>query len=178
MIWIPFIVPEYILKVHTKHPEYVHILSSHVFLPHIKCFPHTKIRECFYLDELRVMMEFLLPLTERGKLCLPIVDMGHTKLTDRKMIWFVNIWVRNNPKGPKRNIEIKCNQSMIHYLKLVSAIFYQIIIFSPNDNSSKTMKMFFISSKKLFSFSRYSNFCSFFPSFPHFPDSKGQMEVE
>ena len=42
----------------------------------------------------------------------------------------------------------------------------------------KLWKMFFISSKKLFSFSRYSSFCSFFPSFPHFPDSKGQMEVE
>ena len=38
--------------------------------------------------------------------------------------------------------------------------------------------MFFISSKKLFSFSRYSNFCIFFPFFPHFPDTKGQMEVE
>ena len=39
-------------------------------------------------------------------------------------------------------------------------------------------KMFFISSKKLFSFSRYSDFCIFSSSFPHFPDSKGQMEVE
>ena len=38
--------------------------------------------------------------------------------------------------------------------------------------------MFFISSKKLFSFLRYSNFCNFFPSFPQFPDSKGQMEVK
>ena len=36
----------------------------------------------------------------------------------------------------------------------------------------------FISSKKLFSFSRYSNFCNFLSSFPLFPDSKGQMEVE
>ena len=33
--------------------------------------------------------------------------------------------------------------------------------------------MFFTSSKKLFSFLRYSNFCNFFPSFPHFPDSNG-----
>ena len=33
--------------------------------------------------------------------------------------------------------------------------------------------MFFISSKKLFSFSRYSIFCNFSPSFPHFPDCKG-----
>ena len=42
----------------------------------------------------------------------------------------------------------------------------------------KLWKMFFISSKKLFSFSRYSHFRNFSPSFPHFPDSEGQMEVE
>ena len=55
--------------------------------------------------------------------------------------------------------------------------FLSNFIFSPNDSPSKTMKNV-ISSKKLFSFSRYSNFCKFFPSFPRFPDSKGQMEVE
>ena len=38
--------------------------------------------------------------------------------------------------------------------------------------------MFFISLKKCFSFSRYSNFCNFSPSFPQFPDLEGQMEVE
>ena len=32
---------------------------------------------------------------------------------------------------------------------------------------------FFISSKKLLFFSRYSNFCNFFHSFSHFPDTKG-----
>ena len=38
--------------------------------------------------------------------------------------------------------------------------------FSPNDSPSKTKRCFFISSKKLFPFSRYSNFCiSVFPSF-------------
>ena len=42
----------------------------------------------------------------------------------------------------------------------------------------KIRKMLFISSKKLFSFSRYSNFRNFFPSFLCFPDSQGQMEVE
>ena len=63
-------------------------------------------------------------------------------------------------------------------LKFVSAIFFETFIFSPNDSASKTIKMSFISSKKLFSFLRYSNFCNFFPSFPHFPDLKGQMEVE
>ena len=42
----------------------------------------------------------------------------------------------------------------------------------------KLWKIFFISSKKLFLFSRYSNVCNFFHSFPHFPDPKGQVEVE
>ena len=50
--------------------------------------------------------------------------------------------------------------------------------FSPNDSPSKTVKMFFISSKKLFRFSRYSNICIFRSSFPLFPDSKGQTEME
>ena len=63
-------------------------------------------------------------------------------------------------------------------LNLVSTIFHQIFSFSTNDSPSKTEKMFFISSKKLFSFSRYPNICNFSPSFPHFPDSKRQMEVE
>ena len=42
----------------------------------------------------------------------------------------------------------------------------------------KLQKMLFISSRKLFSFSRYSNVCNFFPSCPHIPDSKEQMEME
>ena len=50
---------------------------------------------------------------------------------------------------------------LILFVKLVSAIFWQIFIFSPNDSPLKTMKNVFISSKKLFSFSRYSTFCNF-----------------
>ena len=46
-------------------------------------------------------------------------------------------------------------------LKLVSTIFYQIFIFSPNDSPLKTVKNVFISSKKVFSLSRYSKFCDF-----------------
>ena len=41
-----------------------------------------------------------------------------------------------------------------------------------------TVKNVFNLSKKLFSFSRYSDFCIFSSSFPRFSDSKGQMEVE
>ena len=55
------------------------------------------------------------------------------------------------------------------YLKLLSAIFYQNFIFHQIIALKKLWKMFFISSKKLFSFSRYSNFCIFiFPSTPFF----------
>ena len=51
-------------------------------------------------------------------------------------------------------------------LKLVSAIFYQIFISHQMIALQKLWKMLFISSKKLFLFSRYSDFCiSVFPSF-------------
>ena len=52
------------------------------------------------------------------------------------------------------------------YLKLASAIFYQIFIYLQMIVLQKIWKMSFISSKKLFSFSRYLSFCIFvFPSF-------------
>ena len=53
-------------------------------------------------------------------------------------------------------------------LKLASAIFYHIFIFHQMKNVEKwkLWKMFFISSKKLFSFLRYSNYV--FPSSPLF----------
>ena len=51
-------------------------------------------------------------------------------------------------------------------LKLVSAIFYQIFNFNQKIALQKLWKMFFISSKKFFLFSRYSNFSiSVFPCF-------------
>ena len=51
-------------------------------------------------------------------------------------------------------------------LKLVSAIFYQVFIFHHMIALQKLWKMFFISSKKHFSFLRYLNFCIFvFPLF-------------
>ena len=51
-------------------------------------------------------------------------------------------------------------------LKLVCAIFSQIFVFNQMIAYQKIWKMFFISSKKLFWLSRYSNFCiSVFSSF-------------
>ena len=52
------------------------------------------------------------------------------------------------------------------FLKLVSAIFIKFLFFHQMITIQKLWKMLFISSKKLFSFSRYSNFCiSVLPSF-------------
>ena len=53
-----------------------------------------------------------------------------------------------------------------HNLKLVSTIFIKFLFFHQKIALQKLWKMLFISSKKLFSFSRYSIFCiSVFPSF-------------
>ena len=53
-------------------------------------------------------------------------------------------------------------------LKLASTIFYKIFISHQMIALQKLWEMFFISSKMLFSFRRYSNFCiSVFPSFSH-----------
>ena len=64
-------------------------------------------------------------------------------------------------------------------LKLVSAIFYQIFISHQMKALQKLQKMLFILSKKLFSFSRYSNFCiSIFPSFsPSQPLFRGWLKI-
>ena len=49
----------------------------------------------------------------------------------------VSFTIRDFIKGSIKLLNHKC------YLKLVSAIFYQIFIFSPNDSPSKTMKNVF-----------------------------------
>ena len=60
--------------------------------------------------------------------------------------------------------------------QLVSTIFYfctlLLIAFQ------KLWKMLFISSKKLFSFWKYSNFCNILSPFPRFADAKGQLKLE
>ena len=63
-------------------------------------------------------------------------------------------------------VDIFQKESIDYHLKLLSAIFYQICIFHRMVALQKLRKMFFISSKTLFTFSRYSNFCiSVFPFF-------------
>ena len=65
-----------------------------------------------------------------------------------------------------------------NFLKLVSAIFYKMFIFSPNDSLSKTEKCFSFHLKNSFRSRDIQFLVIFFPSFPHFPDSKGKMETE
>ena len=74
---------------------------------------------------------------------------------------------------PKTTSCKACNK----FKALCLLFFITFLFFHQMITLQKLWKMFFISSKKLFSFSRYLNFY-FFPSFPNFPDSKGQMEVE
>ena len=54
-------------------------------------------------------------------------------------------------------------QYLLKDIKLVSAIFNQIFIFSPNGSPLKTIKNAFYFIEKFFLFLRYLNFCNFFP---------------
>ena len=73
-----------------------------------------------------------------------------------------HLWMSASDKATLKKIFGGSNPS----LKLVSVIFYQIFIFHQMIALQKLQKILFISSKKLFSFSRYSNCCiSISPSF-------------
>ena len=69
-----------------------------------------------------------------------------------------------------------CVISSGYSLKFVSAISYQIFIFSPNDSPSYE-KYFLFHLKSSFRSQNIQIFVVLFTSFPHFPDSVGQMEV-
>ena len=91
------------------------------------------------------------------------LSKAHWKLKQSKSKLRMHV---NNPaniyliKANNRNTKKRCE--ICSKLKLASAIFYQMKALQ------KLWKMFFISSEKLFSFSRYSNFGrpSFFPCQP------------
>ena len=86
--------------------------------------------------------------------CLPL--SRNPKIIDCFFILSLNLRLNAHLFNSQYCTSLKIN--MLICLKLVSAIFYQIFNFPLDDNSSKTINFFF-SSKKLFSFSRYSNFC-------------------
>ena len=82
---------------------------------------------------------------------------------------FISFFVQNHrvSKIPETPSILK---TCIRYFFIEFLFFHQIPL--------KTMKSVFISSKKLFSISSYSDFSNFFPSFPRFSGTEGQMEVE
>ena len=65
---------------------------------------------------------------------------------------------------------------IVTLLKLVSAIFYQILFFPQMIALQKLWTMFFILSKKLFLFSRYSNFWIFSFPFHNFQTQKDKWK--
>ena len=76
--------------------------------------------------------------------------------------------MEHGTKKPK--IEKDCQKFTVYWLLLfVNACVHYFLsnfYFSPNDSSRKLWKMYFVSSKKLLSFSKYLNFCT--PSSPLF----------
>ena len=88
---------------------------------------------------------------------------GHLKIPTVTIVTII-VW------SQKHGIILKKAKLKLFFLKFY--FFHQMI------GLQKLWKMFFILSKKFFSFSRYSYFCNFLPSFSHFPDMKGQLEVE
>ena len=87
-----------------------------------------------------------------------------------------NFWLKLNDLISNQNLNyLSQYQIRIVYLswklKLVSAMFYQNFIFHQMIPLQKLWKMFFISSKKLFLFSRYSDFWIFIYSPIFFPVS-------
>ena len=72
------------------------------------------------------------------------------------VLWNYLLLIKIYPPQPVMKV-IQCIFTYAS-LKLVSAIFYRIFIFYQIIALQKLWKMFFVSSQKLFSFSRYSNF--------------------
>ena len=89
---------------------------------------------------------------------------GPVQLASQLLQLFLNGLLRDIHEwdGPICMVQIKCDK-VVAYLKLVSAIFYQMFIFSPNDRPSKTMiNVFYFTQKVLFVLQIFK-FLYFFP---------------
>ena len=85
--------------------------------------------------------------------------------------WCSSKWSESNPSWYPYDVREGRSKGLQTFikgiLKLVSAIFYQSFIFHQMI-ALKNWKMLFVSSKKHFSFSRYSNLCFFVFILPSF----------
>ena len=103
----------------------------------------------------------ILPVTNQPGINLMLPD-NHQQLHHTYFRFYI---YGGNILSLKNRQKQLCHTFLESYLKLVSTIFYQFF-FHQMIALQKLWKMFFISSKKLFSFSRYSKVCiSVFPSF-------------
>ena len=131
-------------------------------------------------EEIFSIFECLYPKTHLIKALYSLDSSRPTKMIFDMRKLFLEILQKKENWTFRCNEEIhmppqKCKNILLKAaLKLVSTIFYQIFIFSPNNSPLKTMKKFFFPSKKLFSFSRCSSFCSFSLPFHTFQIQKGK----
>ena len=72
--------------------------------------------------------------------------------------WKQETWFSDDFRRHRKSL-VTWNEWIAHMLKLVSAIFIKFLFFHQMIAPQKLWKMLFISSKKLFPFSRYSIFC-------------------
>ena len=148
--------------------------NTGVFLVNIaKCFdwkPLVASVNLLFLTKSNVGW-FLLKMVD-----LLIVCIIYTLLVETILTFFYWLTCRNQKLVESKPMQQRlfvlitafwqCRQLFVHYLNLVSTMFYQIFIFLQMIALQKLWKMFFISSKKLFLFLRYLNFYIFvFPSF-------------
>ena len=103
------------------------------------------------------------PQSQTASIVWPLPSMGYSFFTwqSHNVSWLHNVDVILL-LCPFYILDILCIQ-----VKACVCYFHQIFIVLPNKALQKLWKKLFISSKKLFSFSRYSNLCiSDLPSFP------------
>ena len=124
--------------------------------------------QCKKFNAWKTGTKFFLPIMEG-------VSYWHCKLVWKKlnlnffviMCWWINHFSFFCKKLPKMCLSQNSNRCCLqNLLKACVRYFHQIFIFHQMIALQKLWKMLFISSKKLFSFSRYSIFCIFvLPSF-------------
>ena len=104
---------------------YRHIEQSLQILPRIE-----NCGKKIYIYILNVIWKSMRPFSKCHKISKSLIER---KLKILRAWWLISIFGTVGPKFEKVHIS-----SVL--LKLVSAIFYQIFIFSPNDSPLKTMK--------------------------------------
>ena len=140
-----------------------------------------ELSENLKLKELIVYYNQIRPVSKYSEICHIICTIHNRSISVRQLKHFCQklkltrrCHVQDDLVKDIITNELSTSRSCLGYRQLSEFVnikacvryFHQIFIFSPYDSPSKTMKNAFISSIKLFSFSRYSKFrISSLPSF-------------